>query len=367
MTFPTSNAFCHYVKIVATSVALAGASTPSVKAEPVTGGAEAQEHNDEAPPSALPNAVQRAPCDVAEAMTAAKQKTAEEARKFAASKRPELDDAQNRAERGSNRISKGDEHSWEGGGSRQEFSLDLPQFTLRYATKSFDFPQTAWKETRTRFGRFESCWWKTKLPFGGKIKTKGTCWRESDIVWKVPQFWVGRVEVRVPDAVESKMKTVRFSYDLPTVTVRDNRDELDKANTSVNRINAELEQGTAGIKSRNVEDARKQITAILDRAEAEALAEFDKARANDLAPFQAQRDDLTRSRDAARGQLAQANRQGEADAAFAPAFKLIDQAEAGFIAATREARERIVKEMTALREAHLSQGGLALACKPVGG
>lgn len=307
--------------------------------------------------------LQEAPCDIEDAIAAAKAKAAKQAGDLAAAKDPELDDAQNRADRAGKRVGKGDEFSWEGGGSRQKYSMDIPQFTLRYTTKSFDVPETSWKETRTRFGRMESCWWKTDLPFGGEIKTKGTCWRESDIVWSVPQFRMGRVEIQVPDTLETKMKTVEFSWDLPTVTVRDNREELDKANENIKKINRDLEQGTANIADRNTEDAKNQIAAILDRSESDALAAFDKEQAASLKVFEDQRAELNRSLADARGRLSQAGQQGRADAAFAPAFQLIDDAQARFVASAADARAKIGQEIKALREAYLGEGGNALACK----
>ena len=97
------------------------------------------------------------------------------------------------------------------------------------------------------------------------IKTKGTCWRDSDIVWSVPQFKWGRVEIGMP-SIKVSSKRRDFYWDLPTVTVRDNKGDLDKANDDTARTKRELEQGTEAIKGRVMASAWEEVTGILDKA-----------------------------------------------------------------------------------------------------
>jgi hypothetical protein len=261
-----------------------------------------------------------------------------------------LDSAEQRAHRSDERIKKGDNFSWEGGGSRQRYSIDLPQVTVGYSNKSFDFVQTAMKETRTHFGRFEACWWKV-----GFIKTKGTCWREGDIVWSVPQFKWGRVEIGMP-TVKIGWKRQNFIWDLPTVTVRDNKGDLDKANDDIARTRKELKQGTEDIKSRVTAAARQEISGILDKATNDSDASIDEAKAKAMAPLLKQKQDLARSRDAARAALTAAGKSGEADAAFAEAFEMIDKSGADVSASFEEARGEVHKQIAALKDAYLGAG-----------
>jgi hypothetical protein len=304
-----------------------------------------------------------APCELERVVSDAQRRAADETARMTAEKEKDLDSAEQRANRSDERIKKGDNFTWEGGGSRQHYSLDLPQVTVEYAIKSFDFVQTAMKETRTHFGRFETCWWTVKAGFIN-IKTKGTCWRESDIVWSVPQFKWGRVEIRMP-TVKIGSKRQDFYWDLPTVTVRDNKGDLDKANDDTARTRRELEQGTEAIRVRVMSSAREQVTGILDNASKDSDAALDTAKAKALEPLLKQKQDLTKGRDAARAALAAAGKGGEADAAFAEAFKMLDKSLADVAAGFESARDDVHKQIAALKDAYLGDGKSAVAaCGP---
>jgi hypothetical protein len=317
---------------------------------------------DEAESPQLP-ALREVPCDLERAVTDARRRAADETARLAAEKQKDLDSAEQRARRSDERIKHGDNFSWEGGGSRQHYSIDVPDVTVEYSPKSFDFVQTAMKETRTHFGRFEACWWTVRAGFID-IKTKGSCWRDSDIVWSVPQFKWGRVEIGLP-SVKVGWKRQDIYWDLPTVTVRDNKGDLEKANDDTARTKRELEQGTEAIRRRVVDSARQEVTGILDKDLKDSDAAIDNAKVKALAPLIKQKQDLTGSRDAARAALAAAGKGGEADGAFDEAFKMIDKSVADVSAGFELARDDVHKQITALRDAYLGDGkSAATACGP---
>ena len=299
----------------------------------------------------LPASIIQAPCVVEKVEGDRAKAAADEAHALAERKAAELVDPENRADRANNRLKDGQNVTVEGGSSHHRLSLDLPTTTVRYDTKSFDFVEVYTGQLKTKVIRMETCWW-TAGWLG--LKTKGTCPRESWLVTDVPMIRNKHVEFSLPSKIEIGHKTQEFSYDLPTVTERDNRADFDHAKADVERIKRELEAGKVAIADKQAVLLDDQIKTTLDGVEKDTLAAFDQNVAVQMATFAQQRKDLTATRDQARAAYASAKDPHGADAAFAQTFALFDKMEADAKANFDLQREQITAKIAEMRKDYLT-------------
>jgi hypothetical protein len=277
------------------------------------------------------------------------QAAANEAHALADSKAAELVDPENRADRANNRLKDGQAVTWEGGSSHHRLSLDLPTITVRNEIKSFDFVEVYTGQLKTKVPRLETCWWTI-----GPIKTKGVCVRDGWLVTDIPMFRNKRVEFSLPSAIEVGLKTQEFSYDLPTVTERDNRRDFEHAKADVERIGRELDAGKAAIAVKQAALLDEDIKKDLDDIEKDTLAAFDQNVASETAVFAQKRAELIATRDQARAAYSSAKDPHDADAAFAQAFALLDKAEADAKASSDLERQQITAKIAEMRKDYLT-------------
>jgi hypothetical protein len=290
-----------------------------------------------------------APCVVDKIEGDRAKAAADEAHALADRKAAELVDPENRADRANNRLKDGHLVTWEGGSSHHRLSLDLPTITVRNETKSFDFVEVYTGQLKTKVPRLETCWWTV-----GPIKTKGTCVRDGWLVTDVPMFRNKRVEFLLPSKIEIGHKTQEFSYDLPTVTERDNRTDFEHAKADVERIKRELDAGKAAIANKQAALLDEDIKKALDGIEKDTLAAFDQNLASQTAMFAQKRADLIATRDQARAAYSSAKDPHGADAAVAQAFALLDNAEADAKATSDQERQQITAKIAEMRKDYLT-------------
>jgi hypothetical protein len=166
-------------------------------------------------------------------------------------------------------------------------------------TKSFDFIELYTGQAKTKVVRLETCWWSASTPFG-TIKTKGTCPRESWLVTDVPMVRNKHVEFSLPSKIEIGRTTQEFSYDLPTVTQRDNRKDFEHSKADVERIKRELDVGKVAIAAQQVALLDEDTKKALDRIEKDTLTTFNQNTASQTAMFAQKRAELVATRDQAR-------------------------------------------------------------------
>ena len=249
-------------------------------------------------------------------------------------KNQELIDPENRADRARNRLDKGEAVSWEGGSARHRLAFDVPK--MRTHRVSFDIVETYMADTRTQVPDGV----KTCMVNAGFVKTKVPCGvHYRDVVVTVPQFRKKTVSLDLPDAI--KWQRVDIVYDTPTVTMRDEKHDLDAADGNIDRIRKELLDGTKAIADRTSAAFFAEATSIINRTDQAALADFDAKMQERLVLFAKLRSESEAKRAAARA--AAGDKAGEVDAAFAKVTQAIDQAEA-------RAREEIVSERKAISQ-----------------
>lgn len=295
------------------------------------------------------------PCTIEEIYRKHEEAARTEATNFSKRKEQELIDPENRANRGANRLKHGDEFSLEGGMSYHKISLDMPQFTIRTEEKSFDFVEITFNETRIPLTEPYECWFKF-----GPIKTKSICFRKRDLVTRVPQFYRKRVVFSLPSSIEMKIKRVEFSYDLPTLTQRDNRQELNDAMTNIDRIKKEIEVGKASIAMRHNAEFVADVNASIDRAEADAMSSLAQMEADVPAPMIQKRAELNAS--LAQARHAAGDRAGEIEASYTSGFQALDQAEALIKAGVESARRNVREQISDLRSDFDKIRSTARAC-----
>jgi hypothetical protein len=298
-----------------------------------------------------PASLIEAPCVIDKVEGDRAKTAADEARALADRKAAELVDPENRADRANNRLKEGKSVTWEGGSSHHRVSLDLLTVTVRNTTKSFDFVEAYTGQLKTKVIRMEVCWW-TAGWLG--IKTKGACPRESWLVTDVPMFRNKHVEFSLPSKIEIGHKTQEFSYDSPTVTQRDNRTDFEHAKAEVERVKRELDAGKAAIADKHASLLDEDIKKALDGIEKDTLAAFDENVASQTAMFAQKRAELNASRDQARAAYASAKDPHGADAAFAQAFALLDQAEADANKSADLERQQIGAKIAEMRKDYLT-------------
>lgn len=302
----------------------------------------------------LPTALVEAPCVIDKVESDRATAAAAEARALADRKAAELVDPENRADRANNRLKDGHNVTVEGGSSHHRLSLDLLTITVRNQIKSFDFVEVYTGQLKTKVPRWESCWWSTKLPFGGEIKTKGTCMRDSWLVTDVPMLRNKHVEFSLPSSIEIGHSTQEFSYDLPTVTERGNRTDFEHAKADVERIKRELDTGKFAIANKQGSLLDEDIKKAIDGIEKDTLAAFDQNVASQTAMFAQKRADLVAARDQARAAYSSAKDPHGADAAFEQAFTLLDKAEADAKASSDLERQQIAAKIGGMRKDYLT-------------
>jgi hypothetical protein len=297
----------------------------------------------------LPEPLIEAPCVISKVEGERAKAAADEAHALADRKTAELVDPENRADRANKRLKGGQNVTWEGGSSHHRLSLDLPTFTVRNETKSFDFVEAYTGQLKTKVPRLETCWWKV-----GPLKTKGTCVRDGWLVTDVPMFRNKHVEFSLPSAIEIRHKTQEFSYDLPTVTLRDNRTDFEHAKADVERIKRELDAGKAAVAEKQTALLDQDIKKAFDGIEKDTLAAFDQNVASQIGAFAQKRAELIAARDQARAAYSSAKDPHGADAAFAQAFALLDRAEADAKARSDLERQQIAAEIAEMRKNYLT-------------
>jgi hypothetical protein len=302
----------------------------------------------------LPTPLVEAPCVINKVERDRANAAGAAARALADRKAAELVDPENGADRANTRLKDGHAVTWEGGSSHHRLSLDLSTVTIRNETKSFDFVEVYTGQLKTKVPRLESCMWKMDLPFGGKIETKGTCLRDSWLITDVPMLRNKHVEFSLPSKVEIGHQTQEFSYDLPTVTERDNRRDFEHAKADVERIKRELDAGKAAIAETQTALLYEDIKEALDGIEKDTLATFDRNVASQKAMFAQKRSELIATRDQARAAYAAAKDPHGADAAFAQAFALLDKAEAEAKASSARERQQITEKIAEMRKDYLT-------------
>jgi hypothetical protein len=299
----------------------------------------------------LPAPLRDAPCIIDKVEGDRAKAAAAEAHALANRKAAELVDPENRADRANNRLKDGQNVTVEGGSSHHRLSLDLPTIVVRNETKSFDFVEVYTGQLKTKVIRMETCWW-TAGWLG--IKTKGTCPRESWLVTDVPMVRNKHIEFSLPSKIEVGHKTQEFSYDLPTVTQRDNRTDFEHAKADVERIKRELDAGKAAIADKQAASLDEDIRKALDGIEKDTLAAFDQNAAAQTAAWAQKRAELIATRDQARAAYASAQDPHGADAVFAQAFALLDKAEADANVSSDLERQQIAAKIAEMRKDYLT-------------
>jgi hypothetical protein len=201
------------------------------------------------------------------------------------------------------------------GSRRQDFSMDLPQITMRSQAYSFDVPQSrmgteTWKykipAVRMRMHCIDGppelvCGWKVR-PVGFGITTKiwecstrkgkqicteipETYMQEVETILDVPQVTMVRQEIKT-DMPEVTMRTTRMSFDVPTITMKNlsvEQRELEERGTALGEqtkaesdalatsMQTELAKASADAVAEQYACNRTQIEVMRD----EKLAEFD--------------------------------------------------------------------------------------------
>jgi hypothetical protein len=301
----------------------------------------------------LPPALVEAPCTLEQVASDRVKAAADAARSLADRKTAELVDPDNRADRANNRLKDGQNVTVEGGTSHHRVSLDLPTVTVRNETKSFDFVEVYTGQLKTKVPRLETCWWTVHAGFID-IKTKGTCVRDGWLVTDVPMFRNKHVEFSLPSSIEIGHKTQEFSYDLPTVTERDNRADFEHAKADVERIQRELNAGKAAIANNQAALMDEDIKKAIDAIEKDTLGAVDQNVASQTAMFAQKRAELVAARDQARAAYSSAKDPHGADAAFAQAFALLDKAEADAKASSDLERQQIAVKIAEMRKDYLT-------------
>lgn len=296
----------------------------------------------------LPTRLIDAPCLIAKAADDHANRARDEALALADRKEAELVDPENRATRADNRLREGKNVTWEGGSSHHRLSLDLPTVTVRNEIKSFDFVEVYTGQAKTKVPQLETCWWKV-----GFIKTKGTCVRDGWLITDVPMLRNKHVEFSLPSKIEIGHKTQEFSYDLPTVTQRDNRTDFEHAKADVERIKRELEADKNTIANKHAALLKNDIGKALDGVEKDLFAAFEQTVASQAVIFAEKRTALTAARDQGRAAYSAAKDPHGADAAFAQAFELLDKAEADAKASSDQERQQIAAKVAELRKDYL--------------
>jgi hypothetical protein len=296
-----------------------------------------------------PSPLVEAPCVIDKIEGERAEAAANEARALADRKAAELVDPENRADRANNRLKGGQAVTVEGGSSHHRLSLDLPTIAVRNETKSFDFVEVYTGQLKTKVPRLETCWWTV-----GPIKTKGTCVRDGWVVTDVPMVRNKHVEFSLPSKVEIGHKTQEFSYDLPTVTQRDNRTDFEHAKADVERIKRELDAGKAAIADKQAALLDEDIKKALDGIEKDTLAAFDQNVASQTAMFAQKRAELIATRDQARAAYASAKDPNGADGPFVQAFALLDQAEKDAKSSAELERQQIGAKIAEMRKDYLT-------------
>ena len=161
------------------------------------------------------------------------------------------------------------------------------------------------------------------------------------------------VEFSLPSKIEIGHNTQEFSYDLPSVTERDNHADFEHSKADVDRIKRELDVGGNAIANKYVALLNDDVRKILDGIEKDSSAAFENAVASQTVMFAEKRKKLTTARDQARAVYAAAKDPHGADAAFAQAFALLDKAEANAKVRSEQERQQIASKIADLRKDYL--------------
>jgi hypothetical protein len=202
------------------------------------------------------------------------------------------------------------------GWKRVEFSLDLPEVTLKDQTWALDLPQVTMKDQdiifhtpsmrmeRTKTGEYPetTCGWHvTKGPFGIKTKT----WQctvhwspiymdvpvpfmeEQRIRMGVPEFRMDRTEV-ILAIPEFALRTQSFALDLPSFTVKDIKVVAAETQEKGRQLEVESKRKADELKASYADTAKGELSPLvtdlfycyendLASRRNEALTQFDRS------------------------------------------------------------------------------------------